>query len=224
MKLPQIFLFLFFIVLLASPMVVATDKFTTSFNSELNLKRTCFNNGTWCSSSAECNITIQYPDSSILKDNVLMTNQNSYHNITILKSEVNQLGFYEALMVCTDPSNDLSGADSFQLEVTGDGFPQDVFPTELSLIIFGIFLIIVGSFNDNLKFMQLMGSMLTFIMGVRTLYPGWANFNYTTLPGQALAFILIAIGFIYLIRDSFSQKKQSERYDINHTEDGRVHD
>ena len=49
-------------------------------DKEVDLKVPCFNNGTYCSGSATCNVTILYPNSSVLVDNQLMTNGGSYHN------------------------------------------------------------------------------------------------------------------------------------------------
>lgn len=217
------FLFLFLFLFISLPLISAGEDVDISYGKETNLKRTCFNNGTWCSSSASCNITIEYPDGEIMKENVLMSNKVSYHNITILKSEANQLGTYKAVMVCTDPSNDLSGSDTFKIIVTGDGFGLSAFPIQLILILLGVLMIIVGSFNDKLKIIKILGAMFTMIMGVITLYPGWSVFNYSNLQGQSLGFILIGLGFIFMIIDSFSKKEQADTYQQDWEDDGRYY-
>ena len=51
------------------------------------------------------------------------------------------------------------------------------------------------------------------IMGVITIYPGYSFINYTTLLGKGLGFILIGLGFYFLIEDSFSRNKQEDRFE-----------
>ncbi len=204
---PLIFLFL---ILLVLPLVSAQTELTFSFNDEVDLKRPCFNNGTFCSSSALCNITVIYPDGNLLLDNEPMTNQVSYFNKTIAQGGINQLGFYPSIMSCCDLGN--CGADTFDIEVTGDGLPNQVFPIQFVIIILSFFLIGLGYFFDGLRMFKHVGSIILMILGVITLYPGYSFINYTTLFGKAIGFSAIGLGFYFLIEDSFSRDDQEQTY------------
>ena len=56
-------------------------------------------------------------------------------------------------------------------------------------------------------------------MGVITIYPGYSFINHTTLLGKALGFILVGLGFYFLIEDSFSRNKQEDSFDAENDED-----
>lgn len=206
---------------------VSSAELTFSFNSNLDLKRPCFNNNTFCSSSAQCNITVIYPDSSVITgvDNVVMTNQGSYHNFTIDKEKVDQLGQYSAIMTCFDGGGDIvgSGSDTFPFQVTGDGNIFSVFPMQLTVLILGFVLIIVGKIKEEFRLLKHLGSILAMIMGVVTIYPGYSFFNYSNIQGMALGFTSVGIGFWFLIEDSFSRGIQSSRYAQEPEDDGRFH-
>ncbi len=201
----------FLLILLVVPLASAED-ITISFNKEFDLKRQCINNGTYCSSSAVCNMTIFYPDGNTFLDNELMTNQISFHNVTLPSANINMFGKHPSLMVCTDSGGDISGngVDPFIIEVTGDGKRNDVFPTQFSFIILGVVFIVISRVKSELSLFGSLGSMLLMVMGVITLYPGYSGFNYSTLPGQALGMSIIGLGFWFLIDKNFSKDEQDE--------------
>lgn len=202
------------------PFVSADIEMTSMYNQNLIIKRPCFNNGTYCSSGAVCNISLVYPNGAPLITNALMTNNYSLHNISIPAPYINQFGEYKSVMVCNDGG--LSGEDTWEILITGNGRSQNVFPTELTLLIIGFALIATGIINEKLKFFKTMGAMFVMVMGVWTLYPGYANFNYDTLPGMALGIISIGTGFWFMIQDALSYEEQAPRYDQE--DDGRYHD
>ncbi len=181
MKLSFALLFIFLLVGFSS--FVFAKSLVFPFNQELDLKRPCFNNGTWCSTSAVCNVTVFYPDDSVLVNNQLMTNQISFHNFTITNTDINKIGIYSTSITCTDTGGDLAGNgfETFTFEVTGDGLKSSPFPIEFSVFLLGIVLIIVGKSKEDLRFFQFLGSILVLIMGVITLYPGYSNFNFANV-------------------------------------------
>lgn len=217
------FVMVMFLSIFSINVVSAEDTVIIPFNQEFDLKRSCFNNGSFCSNIAVCNITIINPDDTVLANNTVMTNQVSYHNYTITQTDNDQLGDHPVSMVCCDPANNLGcAADTFRVKVTGDGFSFDVFPTQLSILIVALLLIVVGSFSEKLTLLKTTGSIMTMVIGAITLYPGYSNLNYSTLPGQAIGVASIGIGFFFLIQDSFSFDKQVDHYDQD--DDGRFHD
>ncbi len=208
------------LVLVVLPMVQAEVELTFAFNSDIDLKRPCFNNGTFCSSSATCSITVSYPDSTILLNDQNMNNNRTFHNISITADKVNQLGIYPVIMSCTDGA--LSGDDTFDIEITADGFAPKTFPIQLSFLIIGYMLVAVSMASDKLKLFRFLGAILIMIMGVVTIFPGYAGVNYTTLTGMAVGGISIALGFYFLIQDALSFDNQTKQFE--QVEDGRFHE
>ncbi|KKM06324.1 hypothetical protein LCGC14_1745100, partial [marine sediment metagenome] len=84
-------LMIFVMLLLVLPMISAQEepKFLTKVGVELDYKDNCFNNGTFCNPTSLCNLTVLYPNSTILLDNQPMTNQLSFHNFTFTGDEIN---------------------------------------------------------------------------------------------------------------------------------------
>ena len=203
--------------LLFLPLISADIELTFPFNSEFDIKRPCFNNGTYCSPATECNLTLVSPNSAILVDNKVMTNQVSFHNYTIVKGANTQLGIMSASMTCRDGAVD--GENTFEIAITGDGVSNSPFPIQFSLISLGFILIIAGAMKERLRLMKHAGSILLMVMGVVTLYPGFAQLNYSNLSGLSLGLILIGLGFYYLIEDSFSRSVQENSYDQENKEE-----
>lgn len=204
-------LLIFIFVLIALPLFSAVVEESFAFGTNIDLKRPCFNNGTYCSSATICNITVIYPSGDLLLDNVQMNNQISFHNASIVAADNNELGIHPAYMTCID--SPLNGEDTFEIEITGNGFPSQQFPREFVIIILAFILIGVGATVDKLKLLKYLGSLITMVMGVITLYPGYANINFSTLFGKVLGFSLIGVGFYFLIEDSFSRERQVEGFD-----------
>ncbi len=207
----------FILGLLLLPLMNAAVELTFPFNSEFNLKRPCFNNGTFCSATSECNITLISPNSNTLVDNQVMTNQIAFHNYTVVGGSNVQLGIISATMVCIDGA--VEGSDTFEIAITGSGVKSTPFPIELSLIILGFVGIVVGAMKERLSLLKSGGSILIMVMGVVTLFPGYAEINYTTLSGLTLGTILIGLGFYFLIEGNFSRKVQEDSYDQDNKEE-----
>lgn len=104
-----------------------------------DLKVPCFNNGTYCSDTAECNITVIAPNSSLVVNNKLMTNNLAYHNYTMLGS--NHTGTYQASVMCDDST--IAGYTTFEYELTGNGRER---PEGIVIVLFSlVFLALLGA-------------------------------------------------------------------------------
>ena len=211
----KLFLFLFISVLLVTT-VYAQETLpeqiqSFQFNQQFDLKRACFDSCFFCSDSFVCNVTLISPSGNLIVDNQLMTNQGSYMNITVLQTQNIELGFITGIESCNNVSN--AGPDTFLIAITGDGDPWRPFPQQFVIIIFSLAMVCVGMVNDRLRMFKHLGSILMMIMGVVTLYPGYAFINHSTLMGLAIGSILIGLGFYFLIEDSFSRDEQEDHYD-----------
>lgn len=213
------FNFIFLLLFLALPLVAAQQE-TFQFNKQFDLKRGCFNEGFFCNANFVCNITLIYPNGNILINNQLMTIQGSFRNITISQSQNNQLGIIEAITSCNNGTD--AGGDTFEIEITGDGLPSQVFPTQFSIILLGFLLIAGGSFNDRFNLLKVAGSILIMVMGVLTLYPGYSFINYSNLMGQTMGVIFIALGFYFMIEHNFSRDSQSDHFNQYHKDEEKI--
>ena len=113
---------LFSLILLAFvPMISAVETLTYQINTNITIRESCHNNGTLCSSSALCNISIFNPKGVNLADNLAMTQNPSlaFFNFTINSTQIDTVGFYRYDIVCSDGGNANFG--SFNLQVTGGG-------------------------------------------------------------------------------------------------------
>lgn len=201
-------LLLIFIFLISS--VNSLDE-SFQYNREFDLKRACFDRGSFCGSDFECNITLIYPDGTTMVDNQVMTDQGSFRNITVSQALNNQLGVVKAIESCTNSTD--SGAETFEIEITADGFDSQDFPTQFVIVLFAFVLVGVGHITDKLRLFQVVGAILMLIMGVLTLYPGYSFINYSVLFGQALGISLIGLGFYFMISHNFSRDEQQDKFD-----------
>lgn len=210
----------FFLFLLISVLLVATVQAQETlteqipsfqFDKEFDLQRGCFNNGFFCGTDFICNISLFHADGNVVLNNTVMTNQGSFRNVTITQAQNDQLGFIKAIESCNNVT--LAGGDTFLIAITGDGKPFRQFPQQFFLIFLAITITLIGFSTDRLRILKHGGAMFMIVMGVITLYPGYAFINWSTLTGQAMGFVLIGLGFYFLVEDSFSRNKQEDNYE-----------
>jgi hypothetical protein len=109
-------IWLFALMLLVLPLVSA-DVYEAETN--ISLTQSCYNNGTYCSGSAVCNISVFSPTGEVLVNNLEMTNQNAFFNYTLSDSNTSEFGDYEYRIMCEDSG--LSNFGIFAFEVTPSG-------------------------------------------------------------------------------------------------------
>lgn len=223
------FIFIFLILIAnagaqSSEIELDNQVITAQFSQGYDLKRTCSNNGTYCSTSAVCNLTVISPNGNIVVSNAKMTNQLSFHNKTFTENNLNQLGRHYSSMTCTDSGGAISGSGmkNFYLDITADGKPYQSFPSELYILLLGLILIVLGKIKKELSSMQNIGAIILMIVGIITLYPGYSFINYSTLLGQTIGITSVGLGFWFLIERGMSHDTQTKNYDAD--DDGRYHD
>lgn len=149
--------------------------------------------------------------------NFQMDRTGSVYNFTLSSGNISDLGEY-----IVNGIGDLDGTNTiwnYNFFVTADGNPVSPFPNQFFVIIFGLALILFGLLNERYRLIKHMGSIIFMIMGVLTLYPGYNFINHTTLFGQVLGFSLVAMGFWFLIEDSFSRGEQEQTFEQKEEED-----
>lgn len=128
-KMKKINIILLIMLSLVLPVVLAglSDediRFVAIQNEPLDVKEQCFNNNTYCSATSECNITVKNPTQTILVNNQIMTNQNSFHNYTLNIANTTSVGVYESTIICIDGTD--KGYDTFNFKITSDGTLQSI--------------------------------------------------------------------------------------------------
>ena len=112
--------YLIFLLLLIMPFVSGYTEVYQE-DTEVDLKQGCYNNGTLCSSSATCNITVIDPSRLPLVNNDVMTQHitRAYFNYTLNITQTSEVGQYEYRIVCQDTG--LANFGTFEFLVTSSG-------------------------------------------------------------------------------------------------------
>lgn len=165
-----IFLFALIMVTAFASATIEAD-YIYKYNTTVDIKNPCINNGTWCSASSQCNITVQYPNGSVLVNKGVMSNQNTYYNYTISDSQT--LGYYPITMSCLDSG--LYGVDSFYILVSKNGeYPKG---DNFELLVYILFIL------------SMAGLFFTFILNIVKI----------TTATETIYGVLVSWGFYLLV-------------------------
>lgn len=128
------------LILFTMILVGATDiRFYVEQSTSLDIREPCYKNGTYCSGSAVCNISVWKQDGiTPIIVNVVMTNQGAYHNYTLNTTQTAVLGEYEVGVVCSDAS--VSNYETFYFEITPNGERPS---TAKGMLYLGLFVVLV---------------------------------------------------------------------------------
>ncbi len=184
--------------------------------SVIDLKLPCFNNGTFCSGTATCNLTVLYPNYSIVVDKIAMENQGTYHNYTLNSSQTLTVGEHSVIASCTDGA--YSGSSTFNYDITPTG--QEISSSQglvsIGLIMSIIFLSFIFCFYGH-KFSEspklfpiaLFFMCISLFLGVYTLHMGYIFTRDILFPlsGEGVQFKmyigimwgLLAVAFIGML-------------------------
>lgn len=163
-------------------------------NEEINYKKPCFNNGTFCSSETTCNFSVYEPDNSILIGNQQGDNNGAYHNITFTPVEI---GLYHVDMTCNDSGS--YGSETFYFYVSGSGIDNIWF--YILFIVVGFGLIFLGFYvGDN--WIIVLGGFIFIFFGIYILFYGLGGFKDTVYT-WALGLIVLLLGAYFSLRGAW---------------------
>ena len=189
-------------------------------NTVVDFKKTCTNSSNdMCDSSAWCNLTVKYPNSSYAINNVAMTNNdNGIFNYTIPAASTNQLGVHSWDMFCCDGTCGESHGD-FTITKTGVELSQDkamIYLGMLALLVFifvinfiGITLLPAKNTRDdnfllsinNLKYLRSVLVMLGYGLFMAIIFTA-SNISFlyleTTMMGSILFTLYQIMGWLLL--------------------------
>lgn len=172
---------------------------------EVDIKIPCINNGTACS-NAQCNITVNYPNGSMLVNGANMSNLGSgIFNYTLTNNNV--IGDYSYVMTCNDNGELGYDVDEFSITNTGTepNESQSIMYLGL-LIVTSIFLIlsIYGGFTVNNIFIKTGLFLLSYIFVMILSFVSWRialDFLNSSMfiAIMNLWFKIMMIGFPFLV-------------------------
>lgn len=178
------FIFLFSILLINA----VDSNYIFKQGSQIDIKRPCVNNGTYCSISSICNATVIYPNSTLLINNKQMQNQVSFHNYTLNSSLVSN-GEYETIIICTDGTSNTFETFFFEVNPTGiRSTDQRQTATSRALyVIFGLAIIFFVGFltfsNPPVKYSFM---IISIIFGVASINLAFQTLRYEVVSNELL--------------------------------------
>lgn len=173
-------------------------------NNIIDLKVQCILNGTFCSGSAACNLTLNYPNNSIYINNQPMTNQISFYNYTLGDSSV--LGNYPCSATCCDGIYCGTNQDC-SFEITPSGLESSI---ANALYYFGALFIFILLFSgsiyliwkSNKPWLKLLFTSSAYLVFIALSFIAWqisVNFITTILFIQTILYFIWFIGLILFL-------------------------
>ena len=191
-------LFLFMI----SFVVADTIKNTHKIGTNVDLRIPFEVDGGAASSSADCNVTLTYPNETIVFSNSTATNNNKgIFNITLSQEKNIALGWYEWVAFCCDGSKCAGGYGDFKVTTTGGERGFTIF---LVLIIGALVLFVFGYYSD-IEFLVFFGGILFIVGGVYSMIYGIGD--SADLYTRAIAGVIIGMGMVLIVASIYNLSK-----------------
>ena len=114
-------------------------------NENYDIKVICLNEG-YCSNESYCNINVIMPNGTLIVDGQNMTNQDSFHNYTILPTVV---GEYKVGGFCID--GEYSQEIDFTIAVTSNGKTYDTGDSLIMIFVAIFFMFMMLAFHKISK-------------------------------------------------------------------------
>jgi len=145
----KLIILLFICILL--PIVTAGTSFIFQKETNADIKIECLDlNNSFCEESTACQITIYYPNQSIMISNESMSHNAVYFNYTLDSSQIKAIGEYGVFTSCQGDEN---GFSTFNFLVTASGQEKINFGEGLSLFGSLIVIIIIAIFFFTISFL-----------------------------------------------------------------------
>ena len=209
-------LFVFVFLLLVIPLV--QGQLIYRQNNIVDLQITCEFNGTYCSSSAACNITSNYPNGTTFIDNQLMTQGQPNHNYTLNTDLSSEIGTYNAIVLCTDQGFASTSTFDYDITPTGSNLTTAqsivyLITLFISLVLFII--VLIGAIRmpyqnqrnedgaviliEEKKYMKLFLWFLTYIFLVWTSFLSWSiTYGFLNFGVAASIFRTMFLFLLYM--------------------------
>jgi len=202
-KFGKVLIMISLFIVMNTYLVLAADTYKVA--EEFDLKRPCWNNGTYCSAAAICNLTILNPNGTSIITDEVMTNQIYFHNYT---TSVEEVGDYYAQITCIDAGENGFETFIFKATPTGDSRELNYF---IFLAIGAVVVLGIGYLLEN-EYIGFLAGILFLITGIYSMIYGISDLADTYT--RAVALVSIGLGLIFTIASAYSM--------IYDTDDGEI--
>lgn len=172
--------FLIFLMVLLIPLINAETSFYVPQNTNYTIKFSCETNGYYCSAAADCNITINYPNSTTMVDNIAAENlNNGYFGYNLSNYQTSVRGEYFSRVTCQDGL--LNDTSTFIYEVNPSGIrstsERSDSVSRMVYFIFGIGILLFIGFlflnaSPPVKWTFFIFAAIFFLIGLNILFVG----------------------------------------------------
>jgi len=165
------------------------------------IKRECFDEGSVCDVSFNCNITIYNPDGSLLISDIVMNRASDHYNYSLDHLTTN--GEYRTRVSCSDGTN--TGSEIFYFKVTPAG--DDRNNTLFLIFSLSALSLLMLAFLFKSDPLGMISGLAFLVTGVYVMINGLGAFSdiYT----RAIAFISIGIGLLFIGVTAYSMSISS---------------
>lgn len=176
------------IFLVIALILITTASAETIFktNTKADIKVPCYDGDAFCPSTAECNLTVLYPNGTEILNNQVMTYSTSFFNYTLNENQTNEIGDYQANVLCISGTD--SGIYTFTFYVNPNSRRPDTGVLSSIIFVVSIILILGMLFMHIYNIAKLtilnvtikdVAISLSFYFGILMMY--WANMEYTNV-------------------------------------------
>jgi len=114
-----IFSIILFSIILSLNLISASHSFVFERETTIDLHISCFNTtNSFCSSSTNCQISVYYPNQSVLALNQSMTYNETFYNYSLNPTQTTELGEHNVIINCQGTENAFS---TFNFLITQEG-------------------------------------------------------------------------------------------------------
>lgn len=193
-------IFLLFILILSINLINASAIYQQG--KDIDLKFPFEVNGSRASTSAQCNISIKYPNSSyIIKLDNATNLGNGEFNYTLNSTKTGEWGTYEWTAFCCDLGNCAAGYGEFEVTTTGNELSigeSIIYIIILVVLIFAFLLFLTGSIKLPFKDVRNDEGSIISINDLKYLKVSCMVFAYLTLMAIFGIMRQISANFLYL--------------------------
>jgi len=166
--------------------------------SVIDLKVSCFDdNQSYCSVDTTCTITINKPDSTNLVSNEEMTRGTSYFNKTLLPSQTQMTGKYQAVVLCSGLTN---GVSTFTFRINPSGSESLSIGFYLLLFFIPYGLLAFGVWKGDMP-LAVFGTFGLYLLGIFLLIYGINGYKDNLVEGFSI--ITLGVAFYTSVRYAF---------------------
>jgi hypothetical protein len=197
------------LILMSGLAIAAEDGLIYKAGNPIEMKTSCIINGSYCSPTTVCNITIVYPQTGdIYINNKQLQNQISFYNLTL--PYTNQLGEYNAKVVCFDPTVAISGTQDFTFKVTTTGTTSN---GNMTIFIFAlavaVIILIISLLLANIYLGFLSGITFTLSGLYNNIYGIGIENNVYTI---GLGMVIMAVGATIMLMCGYNAMKEDNGF------------